>query len=631
MLDPQRFHSAMPNSHLRRFGLDPKGQKKMNGIMGEPQGREASQTQPNLDNGFWCCGCCWAFMMSQKRQQEDVKVRPEGSSSEDKRRRIPTLKNVVLEVMRRQSVHHLLEPILEPLIRKVVREEVELALRKHLNSMKQNCGNDVHVSESRSLQLKFVNNLSLPVFTGARIEGDDYSNIQVALVDILTGQTVKSGSESSAKVEIVVLEGDFDGDENENWTAEEFKNNIVREREGKKPLLTGDAFVNLKEGTGLVSEISFTDNSSWTRSRRFRLGARVVDNINGTRVREAKTESFIVRDHRGELYKKHHPPSLYDEVWRLEKIGKDGAFHKRLSRENINTVKDFLILLFIDPSRLRNILGTGMSAKMWEVTVEHARTCILDKRMHVYPPNSQEKTGVVFNVVGKVMGLFSEGQYVPVDKLSETEKAEAHNLVISAFEHRGEVITFDDEASLVGGSSQLTNVLYAVNSPRTESSNGSKFLASHKIGGFDYTQQSASSPDIISSIYSVGSTSGLDDYALPSIDGMGLRYDQALSFPGQVTNSLICDTAPMSQAFCDEDHLQFFDTDLNPPNLVSQSDLQNAVDNFLLARSTPVAAVGKAQRRWTKLFSVLKWFSIRRTVALKRNRIRETPKYSNGL
>ncbi|KAG2679005.1 hypothetical protein I3760_11G030300 [Carya illinoinensis] len=548
-------------------------------------------------------------MMSQKRQQEDVKAPPEGSSSEDKRRRLPTLKNVALDVMRMQSVH-LLEPILEPLIRRVVREEVELALRKHLNCMKQNCGDDVHVSESRSLQLKFVNNLSLPVFTGARIEGYDCSNIQVALVDILTGQTVKSGSESSAKVEIVVLEGDFDGDENENWTGEEFKNNIVREREGKKPLLTGDAFVNLKEGTGLVSEISFTDNSSWTRSRKFRLGAKVVDNINGIRVREAKTESFVVRDHRGELYKKHHPPSLFDEVWRLEKIGKDGAFHKRLSRENINTVKDFLILLFIDPSRLRNVLGTGMSAKMWEVTVEHARTCVLDKRMHVYHPNSQEKTGVVFNVVGQVMGLFSEGQYVPVDKLSETEKAEAHNLVISALKHRGEVITFDDEASLVGGSSELTNVLYAVSSPRTESSNGSKLLASHKIGGFDYTQQSASSPDIISSIYSVGGTSGLDDYALPSLDGMGLRYDQALCFPGQVTNSLICNTAPMSQAFCDEDHLQFFDTDLT------------AVDNFLLPHSTPV---GKAQRRWTKLFSVLKWFSIWRIVALKRNPIREIP------
>ena len=41
------------------------------------------------------------------------------------------------------------------------------------------------------------------------------------------------------------------------------------------------------------------------------------------------------------------------------------------------------------------ILGTDMSAKMWEV----------------------------FNVVGQVMGLITEGQYVPIDKLSETEKA----------------------------------------------------------------------------------------------------------------------------------------------------------------------------------------------------------------
>ena len=120
------------------------------------------------------------------------------------------------------------------------------------------------------------------------------------MVDAHTAQLVTSGPESSGKVEIVVLEGDFDGDEHENWTTEEFKNNIVREREGKKPLLTGDAFVNLEDGTGVVGEISFTDNSSWTRSRRFRLGVRFVDNIEGVRVREAKTESFIVRDHRGE-------------------------------------------------------------------------------------------------------------------------------------------------------------------------------------------------------------------------------------------------------------------------------------------------------------------------------------------
>ncbi|MBA0678444.1 hypothetical protein Goari_019790, partial [Gossypium aridum] len=303
--------------------------------------------------------------MSHKRPQEDsTKGRPSEAFTpdQDKRRRVPTLRNVVQEVMKLQSVQHLLEPVLEPLIRRVtvvarssagaefrvmtqgicellwikiilddlkVKEEVEVAFRKHLNNMKRNGGKDVN-STSRSLQLQFLNNLSLPVFTGTRIEAEECSAIKVAIVDSLTGQIVSSGPESSAKVEVVVLEGDFDGDEGDNWTLEEFKNNIVREREGKKPLLAGDAFLTLTRGIGLVGEISFSDNSSWTRSRRFRLGARVVDGSDGTRVREAKTESFIVRDHRGELYKKHHPPSLSDEVWRLEKIGKDGAFHKRL-------------------------------------------------------------------------------------------------------------------------------------------------------------------------------------------------------------------------------------------------------------------------------------------------------------
>ena len=65
-----------------------------------------------------------------------------------------------------------------------------------------------------------------------------------------------------------------------------------------------------------------------------------------------------------------------------------------------------------------------MSAKMWEVTVDHARTCTLDSRLFFYcPPGSQQKTGVAFNVVGQVMGLLSECKYSSIDKLSETEKA----------------------------------------------------------------------------------------------------------------------------------------------------------------------------------------------------------------
>jgi hypothetical protein len=55
------------------------------------------------------------------------------------------------------------------------------------------------------------------------------------------------------------------------------------------------------------------------------------------------------------VYKKHYPPALHDEVWRLDKIGKDGAFHKRLNQSHIMTVEDFLRLVVMDPQRLRNV------------------------------------------------------------------------------------------------------------------------------------------------------------------------------------------------------------------------------------------------------------------------------------
>jgi hypothetical protein len=39
----------------------------------------------------------------------------------------------------------------------------------------------------------------------------------------------------------------------------------------------------------------------------------------------------------------------------LDKIGKDGAFHKRLNNSQIMTVEDFLRLVVMDPQRLRNV------------------------------------------------------------------------------------------------------------------------------------------------------------------------------------------------------------------------------------------------------------------------------------
>ncbi|XP_049366286.1 calmodulin-binding protein 60 A [Solanum verrucosum] len=557
--------------------------------------------------------------MSMKRQsQDDSKSRLDAGSSEDKRRRsLPSFSSVITEVMNMSKVQHFMEPVLEPLIRKVVKEEVELALRKYMTTIKRNCGKDVFACELRSLKLKFLDLISPPVFTGTRIEGEE-SSLKVALVDVLTGEVVCSGPESCAKVEIVVLEGDFDGDDGDNWTADEFKNNIVREREGKKPLLTGDAFLYLKEGIGWVSDISFTDNSSWTRSRKFRLGARLVDSFEGISVREAKTESFIVRDHRGELYKKHHPPSLSDEVWRLEKIGKDGAFHRRLSKERVNTVKDFLTLLYLDPTRLRNVLGTGMSTKMWEVTVEHARTCLLDKKVYLYYTSvSGPKTGVVFNIVGQVMGLFPDCQFVSSDKLSETQKDDARNLVICAFRHWEEVVSFEDESSLMDWVMQISTVQFPSNSPMVGNSDTSDdVLASQKVSRSEYQPLCASTPDIMPSFCSIAGFSSLDDYVLHGIDNMDVAFDQPLNFPGQDTNSLMADADSITPpSFCDDDHLPFFDTDYSLPSssFAPSPDLQCTVNSFL-AHSSSIVPLDKAQRRWKMLFSVLRWFSVRRIV-----------------
>lgn len=54
-------------------------------------------------------------------------------------------------------------------------------------------------------------------------------------------------------------------------------------------------------------------------------------------------------------YKKHRQPSLADEVWRLERIAKDGVFHKRLAAARIFTVEEFLRSYVTDPCALRNV------------------------------------------------------------------------------------------------------------------------------------------------------------------------------------------------------------------------------------------------------------------------------------
>ncbi|KAG4196946.1 hypothetical protein ERO13_A06G209100v2 [Gossypium hirsutum] len=381
------------------------------------------------------------------------------SGDEGPDRKRPALASVIVEALKVDSLQKLCSS-LEPILRRVVSEEVERALAKlgpaklTTNVFLRSCDNGAlcFCLHNAGLPLNRLKGLMEEIYGctfDLGFEGQQGAAIDIVLIDANTGHVVTSGPESSLKLDVVVLEGDFNNEDDDNWTEEEFDSHVVKERDGKRPLLTGDLQVVLNKGVGTLGELSFTDNSSWIRSRKFRLGLKVAsDCCEGFRIREAKTDAFTVKDHRGELYKKHYPPALNDEVWRLEKIGKDGSFHKRLNKAGIFTVEDFLQLVVRDSQRLRNILGSGMSNKMWDILVEHAKTCVLSEKLYVYYPDDARSVGIVFNNIHELNGLIANGQFYASDSLSDDQKVYVDILVKKAYENWIHVIEYDGKSLL---------------------------------------------------------------------------------------------------------------------------------------------------------------------------------------
>ncbi|OWM62910.1 hypothetical protein CDL15_Pgr020204 [Punica granatum] len=336
---------------------------------------------------------------------------------------------------------------LEPFLRSVIRDEVDRAITNfHDRPTERSLLNTVGTSEvERGLELRFIGNLASTIFTGSKIVAEDGNTIRLELFDARTNRIVAMGPLSSIKIEILVLDGDFGCDGREDWTEKDFSANIIREREGKRPLLNGEHFIILRGGVGYLAELAFTDNSSWVRSRKFRLGARTVQKIpTEVRIKEARSETFVVKDHRGELYKKHHPPHLLDEVWRLEKISRDGTFHKRLTSHGIQTVKDFLRLYETDPSALKNILSSGIPSKTWESIIEHANNCVVDDNNFYGYNQTLKKQGLLFNSVYKVVAATFDGQfYSPLDKLTSHQKVLVQNMKKQAFNNLHHLFPID--------------------------------------------------------------------------------------------------------------------------------------------------------------------------------------------
>ncbi|KAM0933084.1 putative CALMODULIN-BINDING PROTEIN60 [Dioscorea sansibarensis] len=379
--------------------------------------------------------------MATKRLQDEQD--PNSDGREDKRlRKLPSFSTVLGDIVMAESLKSFCLA-LEPVLRRVVQEEVERGLLVHGAILFPSSPHgQLQAVETPNLKLTFMQQPSLPIFTFNKIEDEQGNNLQIQLIDTKNGQRYPPHISSPIKLELVVINGDFPG-EKEDWNANEFNDNIVGAREGKRPLLIGDVNPVLKDHatTTSIQELIFTDNSSWTRSRNFRIGARVSpESYSGPRIKEAITGGFTVRDHRGELYRKRYPPRLGDKVWRLEKIGKDGAFCRKLSAANINTVQDFLKLSVVDENRLRMILGMAMSEKMWEATIKHARTCRLGEKHYFYRGSS---FSIIINPICEIQGVFINGLICKLEDLIPQQRANAQIMAHEAYLNWDEVVEAD--------------------------------------------------------------------------------------------------------------------------------------------------------------------------------------------
>ncbi|KAI9185443.1 hypothetical protein LWI28_007266 [Acer negundo] len=536
-------------------------------------------------------------------------------------RRRPAFKKVAMDVMRGISIDEMVSKM-EPMLQRAVREEVERAIltfSNNLNMTPRTSLNQVEKSEGRILQLLFVNKLPSTIFTGSRLAAEDGGPIIIELIDPISKRRVTSGPYSSIKIQILVLNGDFGFEDQENWTEQEFGAKVVRERDGRKPLVTGELNITFRDGVGMISDIIFTDNSSWIRCRKFRLGARLLKSIGGqVRIKEARSEAFVVKDHRGELYMKHHPPLLDDEVWRLEKIAKDGKYHTRLTSHNIRSVKDLLRLYVIDPNSLKRMLDC--SNRVWDTIVEHASTCELnDEIFYTY---SVEGIGFLFNSVYKLVAATFDGQnYQILDDPTFTHKHLVETLKKQAYRNVDSFVPVDRHA-IFGPSNPLISLQAEPYNSPTSGLQHPEFPVAH-----------AGSSEIQSGF----------DHASPSTS-----YNYGPEDHSQQSHFSVAENTQPIQTFdpmCSRNY-SFKWTDLFPPcieeiipNLASEVMSQAPMStwspvhsNGILYTSTSGGSElgflsplqnfsgqnsknGKTKAAWCKIRAVLKWSSVKRMAA----------------
>ncbi|CAL5002601.1 unnamed protein product [Urochloa decumbens] len=357
-----------------------------------------------------------------------------------RRIRQPALAATFYSIVRRAVAQETIQQIvnnLEPLIRRVVREEIQNILSQYdhhipLRSLPPCIQEEAVVLPP--LKLVFAKKLHTPIYTNNKLVDFEHNAIEIQLMDTRTNYMIAPPDThlgSSVRLQVLVLDGDFHCEDRHAWTADEFNAAIVKAREGKRPLIVGSPNVPMNNhGVSVIEDVSFTDNSSWIRCRRFRIGVRIMPGSHfGPRILEGVSDSFTVKDHRGELYEKHYPPLLTDNMWRLKNIGKDGPIDKKLESEGIRNVQEFLKLNSTDPERLRSLVG--MSDKIWSETLNHAKMCDMGRKCYVFRTVGCD---ITFNPIGEILEARIGDQTFPLNELLPQQLFHVKHLATQAYQ-----------------------------------------------------------------------------------------------------------------------------------------------------------------------------------------------------
>lgn len=313
-------------------------------------------------------------------------------------------------------------PFFGKMVQKVVSEEVEKAIFRQVSTPAPPRLLAGLNQQRPRYQLVFLNELK-PVYTLMKLEAKDGPGLKVAIVERLENnqmRIVRFGHLASAKVEVVVLHGNFNAKNEEQWTPEDFSKQIVCGREKSAQLLTGNLTLKLNGGEALLENATFTDNSSFTSTKKFRLGLRLANNSED-RVLEGITEPFRVKERRVEGFEKHYPPMLDDEVWRLEKIGRNGAHHQALTNSGVDTVQKFLQSYFTDEKKLFQTFSK-MSQAAWKTIISHAMTCEVGDDLCLYEVKGNN-VGLFFDAIYQLVGVKFGDSYKPINELDEIEQS----------------------------------------------------------------------------------------------------------------------------------------------------------------------------------------------------------------